>query len=57
VDYGLEHPFPTHNLFWLNAHEWRAMFHDMRQERTWGMRLAHLWKPPEWRRHYNGFKG
>jgi sterol desaturase/sphingolipid hydroxylase (fatty acid hydroxylase superfamily) len=57
VDYGLEHPFPTHNLFWLNAHEWRAMFRDMRQEKTWGLRLAHLWKPPGWRRHGNGFKG
>ncbi|MDG0861236.1 sterol desaturase family protein [Pelomonas aquatica] len=57
VDYGLEHPFPTHNLFWLNAHEWRAMFRDMAREKTWGLRLAHLWRPPEWRRHGNGFQG
>jgi hypothetical protein len=33
------------------------MFRDMRQEKTWGLRLAHLWKPPGWRRHGNGFKG
>ena len=56
VDYGLEHPFRTHNLFWLNAHEWRAMFRDMRCEQTWALRLAHLWRPPSWRRHGSGFR-
>jgi hypothetical protein len=28
----------------------------MAAEKTWGMRLAHLWKTPEWRRHGNGFR-
>jgi len=51
VDYGLQHPVETHNLFWLNAHEWAAMFADMRRERSLWLALKHLWAPPEWQRH------
>jgi len=50
VDYGLVHPVDSHNLVWLNVHEWVAMLGDMRQPGSWGEKLKHLWAPPEWRR-------
>ena len=54
VVYGLEHPFRTHNLWWVNAHEWRAMFRDMRAETSLRLALQHLWRPPQWRRGVGG---
>jgi sterol desaturase/sphingolipid hydroxylase (fatty acid hydroxylase superfamily) len=50
VDYGLVHPVHSHNPFWLNVHEWAALWHDIRQPGSWSERLKHVWAPPEWRR-------
>jgi sterol desaturase/sphingolipid hydroxylase (fatty acid hydroxylase superfamily) len=50
VDYGLVRQVSTHNLIWLNAHEWVAMLKDVRQPGPWSLKLKHLWAPPEWQR-------
>ncbi len=50
VDYGIPRQVKSRNLFTLNFHEWRDMFGDMLAPGPLHLRLAHLWKPPEWQR-------
>ena len=50
VDYGLVRQVHTHNPFWLTLHEWVAMWRDLMRPGPLGLRLKHLWAPPEWDR-------
>ena len=50
VDYGLVRQVHTHNPLWLTLHEWVAMWRDLMRPGPLGLRLKHLWAPPEWDR-------
>ena len=50
VDYGLVRQVHTHNPLWLTLHEWVAMVRDILRPGPIGLRLRHLWGPPEWER-------
>src|SRR3989344_1212492 len=50
VDYGLVRQVHTHNPLWLTLHEWVAMFRDVMRPGPLGLRLKHIWAPPEWER-------
>lgn len=50
VDYGLVRQVHTHNPLWLTLHEWVAMVRDILRPGPIGLRLKHLWGPPEWER-------
>jgi len=55
VDYGLVRPVHTHNLLWLTLHEWVHMLRDALRPGPLGLRLKHIWGPPEWERpHASG---
>lgn len=50
VDYGLVRQVRSHNPITLTLHEWVAMIRDMCQSGPLGLRVKHLWAPPEWER-------
>lgn len=50
VDYGIPRQIHSSNIFTINFHEWRDMFRDAARPGPLKQRLAHFWKPPEWRR-------
>jgi sterol desaturase/sphingolipid hydroxylase (fatty acid hydroxylase superfamily) len=50
VEYGIPKQPATQNLWLLNTHEWADMFKDVMKPGPLGLRLKHLWAPPEWTR-------
>lgn len=51
VDYGLAFRQPQgHNILKLNFEEFLAMWRDVLKPGPLGLRLKHLWAPPEWQR-------
>ena len=48
VDYGLTKNLQTFRPFQIAFHEWRAMFRDVWQARSWRDRAGHLLRPPGW---------
>jgi sterol desaturase/sphingolipid hydroxylase (fatty acid hydroxylase superfamily) len=48
VDYGLVRQVHSHNIVWLNLHEWVDMIRDVLRPAPWRVRLKHVWGPPEW---------
>lgn len=50
VDYGIPRQIRSHNLLYINLHEWADMFRDVARRGPLALRLKHLWAPPEWKR-------
>jgi sterol desaturase/sphingolipid hydroxylase (fatty acid hydroxylase superfamily) len=50
VDYGITTPPASFNPLWLSVHELVALVRDMARPGPPGLRLKHLWAPPEWQR-------
>lgn len=50
VDYGIVHQVDSHNILTLNFSEIRALGRDLLRPGPLGLRLKHLWAPPEWKR-------
>lgn len=50
VDYGITRQIRSHNLLTLNFHEFADMWRDVFRPGSLGLRLRHLWAPPEWQR-------
>lgn len=50
VDYGLVRQVHSHNPITLTMHEWVAMIRDIWRPGPLGLRVKHLWAPPEWER-------
>ncbi len=53
VDYGITNPPHSFNPVWLSVHELVALVRDMARPGPLGLRLKHLWAPPEWQRERN----
>ena len=49
-DYGIRRQIHTDNPLRTIFHEWTAMLRDVMRPGSLRMRLAHLWRPPEWQR-------
>ena len=49
-DYGIVEPVRTRNPLVMMFHEWGSMLADVMRPGPWPQRLAHLWRPPEWKR-------
>ncbi len=49
-DYGIRRQIRTDNPISTVFHEWRDMLREAARPGPWSLRLAHLWKPPEWER-------
>lgn len=47
--YGLTTPVTSHNPFWLQTHEYVAIWRDLRGAASWGERLGYAFGPPGWR--------
>jgi len=47
--YGLTTPVTSHNPFWLQAHEYVAIWRDLRGATNWRERLGYAFGPPGWR--------
>lgn len=50
VDYGIPRQIHSNNLLTINFHEWRDLGKDVLRPGPIRQRIAHLWRPPEWRR-------
>jgi sterol desaturase/sphingolipid hydroxylase (fatty acid hydroxylase superfamily) len=50
VDYGIVHQVDSQNILTLNFTEMRALGRDLLIPGPLGLRLKHLWAPPEWKR-------
>jgi sterol desaturase/sphingolipid hydroxylase (fatty acid hydroxylase superfamily) len=46
--YGLTKNIHTYNPFRIAFHEWRDLWHDVRQPLPWKARLGYLFGPPGW---------
>ena len=46
--YGLTTPVNSHNPFWLQAHEYVAIWRDVRGASRWRDRLGYMFGPPGW---------
>ncbi|WP_460621500.1 sterol desaturase family protein [Hymenobacter tenuis] len=44
--YGLTKPITSHNILYLNFHEWRDLWHDVRHARSFQARWRLLFGPP-----------
>jgi len=49
-EYGIRRQVNTDNPLRTIFHEWIAMLRDAMRPGPWRLRLAHLWRPPEWQR-------
>ena len=47
--YGLTTPVTSHNPFWLQLHEYVAIWRDIRGATSWRERLGYVFGPPGWR--------
>ena len=47
--YGLTTPVTSHNPFWLQTHEYVAIWRDLRGATSWRERLGYAFGPPGWR--------
>ncbi|MCS6762972.1 MAG: sterol desaturase family protein [Candidatus Protistobacter heckmanni] len=50
VDYDIPRHIHSRNILTLNFHEFIDMWRDVLQPGPLGLRLRHLWEPPEWTR-------
>ncbi len=46
--YGLTKPVGTYNIVRLQFHEYTAILRDLRQARSWAVRLGYIFGPPGW---------
>jgi sterol desaturase/sphingolipid hydroxylase (fatty acid hydroxylase superfamily) len=46
--YGITKNIESHNVFYINFHEWRDMLQDAWKARTWADRMGYLLNPPGW---------
>jgi len=46
--YGLTKNIDSHNVFWLQYHEFGAIARDVRSARRWRHRLGYVFGPPGW---------
>lgn len=52
VDYGIVDQIHSYNILTLNFHEFLDMWRAVLKPGPLGLRLKHLWAPPEWRREH-----
>ena len=49
VKYGISTPLNSHNIFWLQVHEFVAIGHDLRRARNNRERFGYVFGPPGWK--------